>query len=151
MLMSSALQWLLVLRPLHCGISPPRLSCRYQEMPDGLGHHNARTQSVVAARPQRTLLSVRQNVRPNAWGVGSGMICYSGCALYGARLYSLNPRFTSILWLLTTFLISLRHVASFAVFQMPKRRSISSLLFKASQSSSTRSNSPSSPSAPMTL
>ena len=32
----------------------------------GLGHHNARTQSGVAARPQGTLLSVRQNVRPNS-------------------------------------------------------------------------------------
>ena len=38
----------------------------YQEMPPGLGHHNARTQSGVAARPQGTLLSVRQNVRPNS-------------------------------------------------------------------------------------
>ena len=36
-----------------------------QEMPAGLGHHNARTQSGVAARPQGTLLSVRQNVPPD--------------------------------------------------------------------------------------
>ena len=37
-----------------------------QEMPAGLGHHNTRTQSGVAARPQGTLLSIRQNVRPNS-------------------------------------------------------------------------------------
>ena len=45
-----------------------------QEMPPGLGHHNARSQSGVAARPQGTLLSVRQNVRPNSWGAGLGKI-----------------------------------------------------------------------------
>ena len=52
-------------RPTH-GRSPPGPTRRYQEMPAGLGHHNARTQSGVAARPQGTLLSVRQNVRPNS-------------------------------------------------------------------------------------
>ena len=39
---------------------------RSQEMPTGLGHHNTRTESGVARRQQRTLLPVRQNLRPNA-------------------------------------------------------------------------------------
>src|SRR5215813_2918645 len=32
-----------------------------------MGHHIARTQSRLGAGPQGTLLSVRQNIRPNAW------------------------------------------------------------------------------------
>jgi peroxiredoxin len=46
--------------------SSPGPTCRYQEMPAGLGHPNARTQNGVAARPQGILLSVWQNVRPNS-------------------------------------------------------------------------------------
>jgi hypothetical protein len=37
------LQRLLVLRPAHSRRSPPGPTCGYQEMPAGLGHHNART------------------------------------------------------------------------------------------------------------
>jgi hypothetical protein len=35
------LQRLLVLRAAHYGRSPPGSTCSYQEMPAGLGHHNA--------------------------------------------------------------------------------------------------------------
>ena len=37
-----------------------------QEMPTGLGHHNARTQGGMAAGPQGALLSVRQDLRSNS-------------------------------------------------------------------------------------
>jgi len=60
------LQRLLVLRPADNGGSPPRPPCRWQEMPAGLGHHNARTDGGVAAGSQGTLLSVRQILRPNS-------------------------------------------------------------------------------------
>ena len=43
----------------------PGSTCCYQEMPARLGHHNARTQGGVAARPQGPVLFVRQNLRPN--------------------------------------------------------------------------------------
>src|SRR5277367_299003 len=39
-------------------------------MPAGLGHHNVRAQSGVATRPKGTLLSLRQNVRPNLGRTG---------------------------------------------------------------------------------
>jgi len=45
--------------------APPGSAHGYQEMPAGLGHHNARTQGGVAARPQGPLLSLRQNLCPN--------------------------------------------------------------------------------------
>ena len=60
------LQRLLVLRPADAGRAPSGPSCRDQEMPAGLGHHNSRTQSGVAGRPQGPLLSVRQDVCPNS-------------------------------------------------------------------------------------
>ncbi len=60
------LQRLLVLRATHSGRSPPGSTRCYQEMPAGLGHHNARTKSGVAARSQGTLLSLRQNLPPNS-------------------------------------------------------------------------------------
>src|ERR1700732_189836 len=41
-------------------------------MPAGLGHYNVRTQSGVATRPKGTLLSLRQNVRPNLGRTGLG-------------------------------------------------------------------------------
>src|SRR5262245_37028555 len=41
-------------------------------MPAGLGQHNAGTEGDVAARSQGTLLSVRQNLRPNSWCAGLG-------------------------------------------------------------------------------
>ena len=66
LVIQQGLQRLLVLRPAHDGRPPPGPACRYQEMPAGLGHHNARTQSGVAARPQGTILSVRQNACPNS-------------------------------------------------------------------------------------
>src|SRR5262249_46451874 len=56
------IQRLLVLRPAHGGRAPPGPPCRYQEMPAGLGHHHARTQSGVAGRPEGTLLSVWQDI-----------------------------------------------------------------------------------------
>ena len=40
---SQDLQWLLVLRTAHDGRTPPGPARRQQEMPAGLGHHNART------------------------------------------------------------------------------------------------------------
>jgi peroxiredoxin len=40
---SQDLQWLLVLRTTHDGRAAPRPACCQQEMPAGLGHHNART------------------------------------------------------------------------------------------------------------
>ena len=66
------LQRLLVFRSPHSRRSPPGPTRRHEEMPAGLGYHDARTQSGVAARPQGTLLSVRQNVRPNARRAGLG-------------------------------------------------------------------------------
>src|SRR4029077_5468266 len=41
-------------------------------MPAGLGHYNGRTQRGVATRPKGTLLSLRQNVRPNLGRTGLG-------------------------------------------------------------------------------
>src|SRR6516165_8845832 len=41
-------------------------------MPPGLGHHNARTQSGLAAGPQGTLLSLRQDLRANSRRTGLG-------------------------------------------------------------------------------
>ena len=49
---SQDLQWLLVLRTTDDGRAPPGPACCQQEMPAGLGHHHARTQSRVAAGPQ---------------------------------------------------------------------------------------------------
>jgi peroxiredoxin len=54
------------LGPAHPGRFAAGPACRYQEMSAGLGHHNPRTQSGVAARPQGTLLSIRQNIRANS-------------------------------------------------------------------------------------
>src|SRR3984893_14691944 len=56
----------------HFGKSPAGPARCHQEMPAGLGHHDARTQGGVAARPQGTLLPVRQNVRPNSRCTGLG-------------------------------------------------------------------------------
>ena len=50
----------------HDGRSSPGPACRHQEMPSGLGHHDARTQSGVTARPQGTLLPLRQDLHPNS-------------------------------------------------------------------------------------
>src|SRR6266436_4367804 len=41
-------------------------------MPPRLGHHHARTKSRLAARPQRPLLPLRQNLRPNPRRTGLG-------------------------------------------------------------------------------
>ncbi len=60
------LQRLLVFRSPHTGRSPPGPTRRYQEMPARLGHHNAGTQSRLAAWSQGTLLSIWQIVRPNS-------------------------------------------------------------------------------------
>ena len=43
-----------------------------KKMPPGLGHHNTRTQSSVAARARGTLLPVRKNVRANPRRTGLG-------------------------------------------------------------------------------
>jgi peroxiredoxin len=47
------------------------LRCQ-QEMPTGLGHHNARTESCLAAGPQGAFLSVRQGLRGNSRRTGLG-------------------------------------------------------------------------------
>ena len=56
---------LLVLRPSDRRRAAPGPASRQQKMPAGLGHHNARAQGGVAARPQGALLSLRQDLRPD--------------------------------------------------------------------------------------
>ena|ERR1700758_3653754 len=50
---------------------------RSPEMRARLGHHKARPQSNMAARPQGPLLSIRQNVCPNSRRTGLGGIAIS--------------------------------------------------------------------------
>ena len=55
------------------------------------GHHNARTQSGVAARPQGPLLSVRQDVRPNSRRTGLAAVSPS-VTLSALRKNRIPPR-----------------------------------------------------------
>src|SRR5579872_2262076 len=59
-------------------------------MPAGLGHHNTRNASGVATRPQRTLLPIRQNLRPNSRGTGLNGACIISAALADQPIAGLN-------------------------------------------------------------
>ena len=58
----------------HYGRSAAGPARSYQEMPAGLGHHDAPNESGVGGRAEGAFLSVWKNVRADDWRAGLGAI-----------------------------------------------------------------------------
>ncbi len=64
------LQWLLVLWPANNRRASTRPAVSLEEMPPGLGHHRSRDEIRLGTGRERSLLSLRQELREGVWRAG---------------------------------------------------------------------------------